>query len=993
MVLKIHGEKSLHHIIPLFEKYLRGPMPKTTLEDRKRELIIILLGEAARFLGNDTAKMTTILKMLLNNVRAPSELVQQAIAECISALIKASKDEAPTLIQHQLKQLFSADSYAQRRGSAFALAGIVKGMGIGALKEFNIVATLKEAIGDRRSPRRREGALLLLETFALILGRLFEPYVVQILPQLLGCFSDTNEEVRRTTSDASRAIMSRLSAHCVKLILPSLFSGLEDDKQWRTKQGSIEMLGAMAHLAPMQLSTCLPAIVPRLMEVLTDSHVQVQESARQALVQIGSVIKNPEIQQLLPIIIAALCDPLSKHQELTLDRLLSTRFVHLIDAPSLALIVPVISRALQERSSDIKKKAAHIVVNICSLTDVEDMRSYTAMLYPQLKELLLDPIPEVRAISSKALGMLVARVHEYGSENLISWLTQRLRSDTSSVDRSGAAQGLSEVIAALGVDKLQSLLPEIIRECSSDKPHVREGSLLLLLYLPTSLHSKFQPFIDKAIPCFLLGLADEIEFVRAVALKGAQMIIQNFAKSSVDILLPKLCKGLFDDEWRIRLSSVQLLGTLLGTIIGTSEKTQLDENENEILGTEETDSAIVMALGQERRNQVLAALYIVRSDVHPMVRQASLQVWKAVVSNTPRTIKEVLLDMVDLIIDCLAAENFDQQRMGAHTLADIVQKLGDRVLPEILPTMKRHLETDDVNGRRGICIGLCEILASTDQKTMLSYHSNSIVRCVKLALCDDDNEVRKIAAHGFDQLFRQIGERAVHDILPDMLEELSLSSDDTVLRGLRELSSVCNVIVLNTILPQLLHVPISESNARALSVLIPVAGPALVKHLPNIMASFFACFEHNGKQPNESMTTAMQNAMNATKSDEAIRNLMTTLLESLHSNFPHIRQGASYLLHLLFQDPRPDLSTYVPSIINALLKLYCDENAVVLECSIQALDSLFKSLRKEDLVNYASQVGRSLHSNIGKCKDRLSILPGLGLSKVVWCSTERHAKQ
>jgi len=71
---------------------------------------------------------------------------------------------------------------------------------------------------------------------------------------------------------------------------------------------------------------------------------------------------------------------------------------------------------------------------------------------------------QVRSVSARALGAMVRGMGESSFEDLLPWLMQTLTSETSSVDRSGAAQGLSEVVGGLGVEKLHKLMPGIGRK-------------------------------------------------------------------------------------------------------------------------------------------------------------------------------------------------------------------------------------------------------------------------------------------------------------------------------------------------------------------------------------------------------------------------------------------------------------------------------------------------------------------------------------------------
>lgn len=986
LIIDKHGKENVSLLFPIFENYLTKTASDEEKYDLVREGVVIFTGALAKHLAKDDPKVHAVVEKLLDVLNTPSEAVQRAVSACLSPLMQSKKDDAPALVSRLLDQLMKSNKYGERRGAAFGLAGVVKGFGISCLKKNGIVAVLREGLVDRNSAKCREGALLGFECLCETLGKLFEPYVIQMLPLLLVSFSDQVVAVREAAECAARAMMSQLSAQGVKLVLPSLLKGLED-KAWRTKQSSVQLLGAMAYCAPQQLSQCLPKIVPKLTEVLTDTHPKVQSAGQMALQQVGSVIKNPEISSLVPTLLMGLTDP-NDYTKYSLDILLQTTFVNSIDAPSLALLVPIVHRGLRERSAETKKKAAQIVGNMCSLvTDPKDMIPYIGLLLPEVKKVLVDPIPEVRSVAARALGSLIRGMGEENFPDLVPWLFDTLKTDNSNVERSGAAQGLSEVLAALGTEYFEHVLSDILRNCSHHKASVRDGYLTLFKYLPRSLGIQFQKYLHQVLPAILDGLADENESVRDAALGAGHVLVEHYATTSLPLLLPAVEDGIFNDSWRIRQSSVELLGDLLFKVAGTSGKALLEGgSDDEGASTEAHGRAIIEVLGSDKRNEVLAALYMVRSDVSISVRQAALHVWKTIVANTPKTLKEIMPVLMNTLITSLASSSSERRQVAGRSLGELVRKLGERVLPLVIPILSQGLRDPNTSRRQGVCIGLSEVMASAGRSQLLSF-MDGLILTIQTALCDSMPEVRESAGLAFSTLYKSSGMQAIDEIVPTLLHALEdEKTSDTALDGLKQILSVRTTAVLPHILPKLVHLPLSAFNAHALGALAEVAGPGLNFHLGTVLPALLSAMAGDDQDVQTLAKEAAETVV-LVIDEEGIESLIAELLKGVGDNQASIRRSSSYLIGYFFQNSKLYLVDEAPNMISTLIILFSDSDSATVLVAWEALSRVVSSVPKEVLPSYVKLVRDAVSTSRDKERRKKKggpiLIPGFCLPKAL----------
>lgn len=690
-------------------------------QDQRATFAISLLGSVARHLDAQTdARLPAIYQQLLTQLHVPARSVQSAAAEALvplTALLRATPSNTASdtassstlpvdALKSILRELVDASStYAVRRGSALGLAALVKGLGIACLKQLDVIATLKDCFNPvHMTIYKQEGALFAFAALSERLGLLFEPYLPTLVEHLLGASSHaTSSEVRAAAEEVLQVVLKRLSAHGVKQLLQPLLSvlGKAADNGYQVDVKSrcecLRLLGGMLQIAPKQMALSLPQLVPLLTSsAALDPHPKGREAAKHTLSLLVQAVKSPEIQALSSVLLQALADP-SNHTKAALEALLDCEFLHAVDAAALSLLAPVLSRAMRrDRSGELKRKAAVIAGTLAALAaDTSAVIMYLALLWPALRECALDPLPEVRAAAAKAIGRLylalLLEVAQGGAQggvpggaqgseaqraraDMRMWLLRTLldpaslntsstASGSTSVERSGAAQALAEIVAVSfehderAADALvySILLSTSSAAASSSDPQVvallkqvsassrQEGAAWFLCFLPYTLRTSTARYVSAAIDTVLRGLrpastssdtsaalggaagggAGGAEEVREVSLRAGKVLISVLAHETATVSVPvssdghhplqtqkpqrmasilcrALLKSLVDVDEHVRRHALHLLNDLLLACSNTSSSASEANEEVSEEANEEVDQEVDQGGGAQQ---------------------------------------------------------------------------------------------------------------------------------------------------------------------------------------------------------------------------------------------------------------------------------------------------------------------------------------------------------------------------------------------------------
>ncbi|EJD46144.1 hypothetical protein AURDEDRAFT_113808 [Auricularia subglabra TFB-10046 SS5] len=351
----------------------------------------------------------------------PSPEALKAAAAAQNGAVAPVAEEAPAPA-FDLASLF-AESKAARESAAHALASLSKN-DPSIFQTLGLASALVKALGDKKSAAARDGAV---EAISVLVAdgavKPLEPVLIDaaVLTPVLETFADKAAATRTAAVAAFVQFVKSMNPWACVLVLPSLLHQIKTAGKWQVKTGALAVLNQLVVSAPTQIARATPEIVPVLSDAIWDTKADVKKAARETLTKVTALISNKDIERFIPALINALINP-EKEVPNTIQLLSATTFVSEVDSPTLSLMVPLLSRGLNEKLTATKRKVAVIVDNMAKLVDsAVIVRPFVPKLLPGLIK-IQDTIgdPEARSVVARAIATLrqVAELPEGDGSNL-----------------------------------------------------------------------------------------------------------------------------------------------------------------------------------------------------------------------------------------------------------------------------------------------------------------------------------------------------------------------------------------------------------------------------------------------------------------------------------------------------------------------------------------------------------------------------------------------
>jgi hypothetical protein len=274
--------------------------------------------------------------------------------------------------------------------------------------------------GKTTPANAREGCLLFLRALCEIVGQPAEPYVVgAFLAAALDECASSSSAVREAAEDTAQALVGLAHPWAFPLVVAPLLLQSLQCSEWRVKAAALERLAQASSTAPAQVHKMIPTLIPAISPQVWDTKAQVGKGARAALLAVCDTNANPDIKPCIPAVVNAICKPAETNK--AVEALMGTTFVVPVDASTLAILCPILARALKEKLAIHKRSACIVISNMSKLVDrPQAVAPFGSLLVPELRKVAQNvQFEEIRDEALKALANLTKALGDLYREDTI----------------------------------------------------------------------------------------------------------------------------------------------------------------------------------------------------------------------------------------------------------------------------------------------------------------------------------------------------------------------------------------------------------------------------------------------------------------------------------------------------------------------------------------------------------------------------------------------
>ncbi|GAA6061360.1 hypothetical protein JCM10212_005814 [Sporobolomyces blumeae] len=313
-----------------------------------------------------------------------------------------SADAAPSAL---FQELYGAINRSSRTAAAGNLASYVASHGVRSLVTDAIFDELNRAARSK-VPAEKEGAMAAYEQLFAKVGRLggADPFFVPQLSVILECYTEQGKtaSIKEAADKAAKQLVRLPPPENAPKLIEELFQIVEGNAKWKSKVGALELLGMFAVTARDQVAERLGDYVPRLTPSMRDVKSEISNTAEKTGVTLCGVLTNPDIQPFVPDLVRCMADPTTVAA--AIKRLSSTVWVREVDGPTLAVVAPLLTRALAEKGNVVTRQTVVLITNLFKLVRSADLAALHApAVLPGIERIIESAaFPEIRAFAEEA---------------------------------------------------------------------------------------------------------------------------------------------------------------------------------------------------------------------------------------------------------------------------------------------------------------------------------------------------------------------------------------------------------------------------------------------------------------------------------------------------------------------------------------------------------------------------------------------------------------